>query len=238
MTAAIGLGGWGGFVAAFAVFLLAHAIPTRPRLRRRFVRAFGERGFIGGYATLSVALLAWLVIAAGEAPYLPLWPYAVWRVWLANCVMPLVCLLVTFALGAPNPLSFGGTGGTFDPSRPGAAGLVRHPLLLAFALWAAVHAIANGDLAHVLLFGGFLAFAIFGVRALDRRRRRQWGDAEWQRLAAATSDWPLVALFQGRWRPRPGWGDALRLALGVALWLALLGLHKLVIGVSPLPPGL
>lgn len=238
MTTALGFGGWGGFVAAFLVFLLAHAVPTRPRLRATLVRALGERWFIGLYGGLSVALLAWLVVAAGRAPYWPLWPYATWRVWLANLVMPLVCLLVTFALGAPNPLSFGGTGAAFDPGRPGAAGLARHPLLLAFALWATVHAIANGDLAHLLLFGGFLAFAIVGMRALDRRRRRQMGAAEWQRLAAATSSWPLLALIEGRWRPRPGRGDALRLALGLALWLALLALHPLVIGVSPLPPGM
>lgn len=230
------MGGWGELAAAFAVFLASHALPARPAVRRPLTAALGERGYLIAYSTVSVAVLAWLIVAAGRAPFVPLWPYAAWQAWLANLVMPLVCLLVAFAVGAPNPLSFGGRAGGFDPVHPGIAGVARHPLLLALALWAGVHALVNGDLAHLLLFGGFAGFALLGMRALDRRRRRQLGEAEWALLAARTSAWPLAALVDGRWRPRPCWPDALRLALGVLLWLALLALHPTVIGVSPLPP--
>jgi hypothetical protein len=94
---------------------------------------------------------------------------------LTNLVMPLACLLIAFAVGAPNLLSFDGCAEGFDPSRQGVVGVARHPLLLALALWAGVHALANGDLAHLLLFGGF---ALLGMRALDRHRRRLLGEAE------------------------------------------------------------
>lgn len=237
-TLAAAMGGWGGFAGAFAVFLLSHALPTRPALRARLVAALGERLYLATYATVSVGVLVWLIVAAGRAPYVALWPYAGWRIWLVNLVMPLACLLVAFALGAANPLSFGGGEAGFDPARPGVAGVARHPLLLALALWGGAHMLANGDLAHVLLFGGFAGFALLGMHMLDRRRQRRLGAAAWARLAANTSLWPLSALLDGRWRPRPGWGAALRLVLGFALWLALLALHPLVIGVSPLPPGL
>ena len=229
-------GGWAEFAVAWAVFLLSHVLPARPAVRRRLAAALGERGYLVGYGVVSVAALTWLIVASGRAPYVSLWPPAAWQVWLANLAMPLACLLIAFAVGAPNPLSFGGRAAGFDPRRPGVAGVARHPLLVALALWASVDTLANGDLAHVLLFGGFAGFALSGMRALDRRRRRQLGEAEWARLAACTSDWPLAALLAGRWRPRPARPDAARLVLGLLLWLGLLALHPVVIGVSPLPP--
>jgi uncharacterized membrane protein len=231
------MAGWGEFLGAFTVFLLSHALPARPAVRGPLVAALGERGYLILYSLMSVAVLAWLIAAAGRAPFVQLWPYAAWQAWLVNLAMPLVCVLIAFAVGAPNPLSLGGRGAGFDPRRPGIAGVARHPLLLALSLWAAVHAVANGDLAHLLLFGGFAGFAMLGMRVLDRRRRRLLGEVAWMRLAARTSDWPLAALLDGRWRPGlPRVADALRLALGLLLWLALLVLHPPVIGVSPLPP--
>lgn len=57
----------------------------------------------------------------------------------------------------------------------------RHPLLAALALWAAAHVVPNGDLAHLILFGTFAAFAFLGGRLIDRRKRHEMGP-EWQRL--------------------------------------------------------
>lgn len=230
------MGGWGELFVAFAAFLLSHALPARPALRRPLTAALGERGYILAYSLVSLAALAWLVAAAGRAPYVALWGPASWRAWVPNLAMPAACLLVAFGLGAPNPLSLGGRADGFDPERPGVAGVARHPLLLALALWAGAHAVANGDLAHVALFGAFAGFALLGMRIIDRRRRRLMGAGEWGRLAARTSAWPLAALIDGRWRPSapPAIG---RLCAGLLLWLSLLALHAPVVGVSPLPPG-
>jgi uncharacterized membrane protein len=229
------MGGWGGFAAAFGVFLLSHAVPARPAVRRRLTGLLGERGYLLGYSTVSLAVLAWLIVEAGRAPFVLLWSYAAWQAWVVNLAMPIACLLVAAAVAAPNPLSFGGARRGFEPARPGIAGVARHPLLLALAIWAGAHAVANGTLAHVILFGSFAGFALLGMRIIDRRRRRQLGAAEWKRLAARTSSWPLAALADGRWRPasRPEPG---RIAAGLLLWLVLLHLHAPVIGVSPLPP--
>lgn len=228
------MGGWGEFAGAFGLFLLSHALPARPRLRRRLAGMLGERGYIALYSLLSVAALAWLVAAAGRAPYVPLWDAAPWQWWAPNLAMPLACLLAAFGTAAPNPLSFGGGAVGFDPEQPGVAGLARHPLLWAIALWAAAHAVPNGDLAHMLLFAGFAGFALLGMRAIDRRRRRQLGAETWARLARRTSFWPGAALASGRWRPAapPSTG---RLAAAALLWLALLVLHRPLIGVTPLP---
>jgi len=45
----------------------------------------------------------------------------------------------------------------------------RHPMMLGVKLWALGHLIANGDLASILLFGGFLAFAVVDRIAVKRR---------------------------------------------------------------------
>jgi len=228
-------GGWGEFVAAFLLFLLTHALPARPALRRPLVLALGELGYLALYSLGSIAVLAWLIAAAERAPFVEVWGASPWQRWVPSLAMPLACLLAAFGLGVPNPLSFGGSAGGFDPERPGIAGLVRHPLLWAIALWAASHAVPNGDLAHLLLFGTFTGIALLGMAAIDRRKRRQMGEAEWARLAARTAFWPFAALISGRWRPA-GWrADPVRLAAAVLLWLALLMLHRPVIGLSSLP---
>jgi uncharacterized membrane protein len=229
------MGGWGEFLAAFGIFLLSHVLPARPALRRPCAAALGERNYLALYSLASLAALAWLVAAAGRAPHVTLWEMTPWQYWVPNLAMPLACLLAAFGLGAPNPLSFGGRAAGFDPERPGIAGLARHPLLWAIALWAAAHAVPNGDLAQALLFGGFAGFALLGMRMIDHRRRRQLGEAAWAQLAARTSFWPGAALLSGRWRPA-GFPDPWRLAAAALLWLGLLLLHAPVIGVAPLPP--
>ena len=46
---------------------------------------------------------------------------------------------------------------------------VKHPFLDAISTWALAHLIANGDLASIILFGSFLAYAVFDRIALKRR---------------------------------------------------------------------
>jgi uncharacterized membrane protein len=230
------LSSWAEFVFAFAVFLLSHAIPARPGVRAALIGRLGERWFLVVYSIIALAVLAWLIVAAGRAPFVELWPFETWQMWAPNLVMPLVCVLAAFGVGAANPLSFGGNSSlAFDPARPGIAGLVRHPLLWAIGLWAAAHLVPNGDLAHVLLFGFFVGMALLGMMIIDRRKQRQLGRERWAALAANTSFLPFVALLSGRWRPRSFAIDRKRWAIGLAAWLTLLSLHASVIGVSPLP---
>ncbi|WP_323006995.1 NnrU family protein [Pseudorhodobacter sp.] len=227
-------GTWGELFLAFAVFLVSHRIPTLPRVRQRLEARLGSIGFTVAYSLLSVVLLAWLILAAGNAPFVPLWDQALWQRWLANLVMPVALALAVFGLGAPNPLSFGGRAAGFDPEHPGIAGVMRHPLLWALALWSAVHLVVNGDLAHVLLFGSFTGFSVLGMWAIDRRKQRVMGAEVWAGLARSTSTWPFAALVQGRWRPVAGPG-LWRSLVWVVIWLGVVLLHAPVIGVAPLP---
>jgi uncharacterized membrane protein len=230
------LTGWTEFIAAFAVFLLSHLIPSRPAVRAALVRTLGERGFLIAYSLESLVVLTWLIVASGRAPFVELWRFALWQMWAPNLALPLACQLAAFGIGAANPLSFGGDPRKrFDPEQPGVVGIVRHPLLWAIALWAAAHVVPNGDLAHVLLFGFFALIALVGMLIIDRRKRRRIGVEAWNALAARTSFWPFAALLSRRFKPRSWRISLARVAIGLAAWLVLLLLHPLVIGVSPIP---
>ncbi|MDH0865397.1 NnrU family protein [Mitsuaria sp. GD03876] len=89
------------------------------------------------------------------------------------------------------------------------AGL-RHPMLIAVMLWAAGHLAANNTVADVALFGAFLAWAVLDYLSARRRETPP---------PAGTAK-----------------GTAISVAIGVVAWIALvLGLHRLIIGVSPFP---
>jgi uncharacterized membrane protein len=218
---------WAEFVLAFGVFLVSHSVPVRPPLRPWLQARLGASGFTLAYSALSLAVLAWLIMAATRAPHLPLWDWASWQLHVPLVVMLPVCLILALALGRPNPFSFGGArNDRFDPARPGIVRLSRHPLLLALALWSAAHVVPNGDLAHVVLFGSFAGFALLGGRLVDRRKRREMG-ADWDQLRAKVAAAPLVGGASVE--------TGLRLVAGLGLYGLLVWLHPVLFGVSPLP---
>ncbi len=211
------MAGWGEYAAAWAVFLLTHAVPVRPPVRPWLVARLGHAGYGVGYSALSIVVLVWLVGAAGRAPYLEIWPRAEWQNHVTLAAMTLACLIIALAAFRPNPLSFGGWhNARFDPDRPGIVGLIRHPFLAALGLWALGHVVPNGDLAHVLMFGGFAVFAALGMHLVDRRRQKSMGTDEWLRLVHRLS-------------PRPD-ADPLRWISAGAIVGVLILLHPVVIG--------
>ncbi len=221
---------------ALTAFFTSHLVPARPAVRRSLQARLGGVAYGVVYSVVSLAVLAWLIVAARNAPHIQLWDFELWQLWVPNLVMPLVCVLIAFGLAAPNPFSIAGRGSaSFDPGRPGIAGVTRHPLLWAITLWALAHMVPNGDLAHVLLFGLFAVFGIAGMAALDSRKRKQWGRELWAQRAAKTSALPFAALFEGRIRLHDLQFDPLRAVAALALYAMLLGAHPYLIGVSPLP---
>ncbi len=87
-----------------------------------------------------------------------------------------------------------------------------HPMVAGAKVWAFAHLMANGNLADVLLFGGFLLWAI--VLFASARRR--------DRLAGVK---PPVPYFRM---------TLLTLAVGTALWAAFaFALHQWLFGVRP-----
>lgn len=129
---------WGEYFLAWACFLGAHVIPALKGPRSWLIGHLGRRGYLVAFSGVSVMLLLWLIGAAGRAPQLQLWDSGLTGRWLVNLVMPLAILCGCLAAGLSG-------------------------LVLAFAIWSGAHLVANGDLAHVLLFGGMLTFALTGL---------------------------------------------------------------------------
>ncbi|MCF2904676.1 NnrU family protein [Octadecabacter sp. CECT 8868] len=220
--------GWASFGLAFFVFFLSHSIPVRPPLRPWLIARLGTTGFTLIYSAMSLAVLVWLIVEAGGAPFVPIWNWAPWQSYVPLIVMFPVCIIITLSAGQPNPFSFGGAHNErFDPQAPGIVRFTRHPFLLALALWALAHIVPNGDLAHVLLFGTFAVFAILGRKIIDKRKKHALG-AEWATLVQALRDRPvLLGNFSGL--------SKIRLMVGVFFYLALLAAHPAFISVSPMP---
>lgn len=226
--------GWVEYALAMGLFLASHRVPAMLGLKARATAVLGARGYVAAFSLISTALLVWVIAAAGRAPFVPLWDHAIWHRWAVNLAMPFAVALAVFGTAAPNPFAFEGRREGFDPDHPGIAGLTRQPLLWAMAIWGAAHLLANGDLAHALLFGPFAVFSVMGMGMVEARRQREIGVDRWQALTARTGLVPGAALIAGRWRPK-GAPSMLRLVLTVGIWAAVWHLHAPVIGVSPAP---
>src|SRR5450759_1968518 len=99
------LTGWNELILAFALFFLSHIIPVRPTIREWLIRHIGKAIYLAAYSMLSIILFVWLIVATGRAPYLLLWQFSPWQMWIPNVAMPFVCLLLALGIAAPSPLS-------------------------------------------------------------------------------------------------------------------------------------
>ena len=219
---------WAEFALAFGVFLGAHRVPVLPSVKSGLTKMLGKTGFTIVYSLLSLVLLAWVIEAAADAPYISLWEPTVPLVHTTFLLMGLAFLLFGLAIGRPNPFSFGGLrNDAFDLVRPGVIRWMRHPMLAALALWAIGHLISNGDLAHVILFGSLGLFALLGMKLVDRRKKRVMG-AEWDRLRQEVKAQPWLRGFV----PIPAF--LIRVVFAAVSMGAMLLLHPLLFGVDPL----
>lgn len=225
-------------VAVFAVFWAAiHPVVSGSPLRARLVASLGEEKYRGVFALLSLAGVVGVSVAYRYAPYVPVWtPPAGLRHALAG-VMLLAFLLAVIGVATPSPTSAGRE--KLLEGEEAARGVVRvtrHPFLVAVALWSAAHLLARGDAASMWFFGSFLYLGITGPLRIDRRQRARFG-AAWERFAAKTSIVPFAAIIAGRNRLSFAEIGIVRLAVALALYLGVLLLgHRLLFGVSPLPP--
>lgn len=218
---------------ASVAFVVSHLGLSSTAVRGRLVGRLGEKGFQGLYSL--VALLALGAMIAGYA-YASradfLWVPGHGLRHLPLLIVPLALILIAGGVLAPNP-SMVGMADALDRAEParGMLRVTRHPMMWGIALWAAVHILANGDLASLLFFGGFLLTAILGSLHLDHRMAAEQGE-RWRRFAAVTSYVPFAALLNGR--QRWSWVELLRpAAWGLGAFVLLLLLHPYLFGVRP-----
>jgi uncharacterized membrane protein len=186
-------------IAGLVLFLGVHSVAiVSPALRARAIHRMGEGAWKGLYALVSLAGFVLLCYGFGLARQTPVILYSP-PTWLRQ--VALVVMLPVF------PLLIA----AYLPGR--IKTLAKHPMLAAVKCWAFAHLLANGSLADVLLFGGFLAWAVMDRISLKRR--------------------PLPQVL--RTAPPSPWNDVIVVVFGLATYALLIGwAHVRLFGVSPL----
>jgi uncharacterized membrane protein len=142
-------------ILGLLIFLGVHSVSiVAPSWRDAQAARLGEMPWKGVYTLLSIVGFALLVIGYGQARQAPVVLYAP-PVALRHVALLLMLPVFVLLLAA------------YLPGRIKAA--AKHPMLLATKLWATAHLLANGNLADVLLFGGFLAWAVADRISMKRR---------------------------------------------------------------------
>jgi uncharacterized membrane protein len=145
-------------IAGLVVFLGIHStrIFADP-WRTRQIERFGVNGWKGIYSLISLAGFVLLVWGYGESRTSPVDLYnpPMWTRHLA-ALLTLPAFVLVVAAYVP---------GNHFKARLG------HPMYMGVKIWALAHLLSNGRLADVLLFGGFLAWAVMGF-VVSRKRDR------------------------------------------------------------------
>ena len=145
-------------VAGLLLFLGAHSVRIfADDWRTRTIARSGPGRWKGVYSVISLAgfaLIVWGYGLAREAPVVVFAP-PVWARHLASLLTLPAFVLLAAAKGPANRIR----------------AAVGHPMVAGVKLWAFAHLLANGNLADVVLFGAFLAWAIADFVAARRRDR-------------------------------------------------------------------
>ena len=186
-------------LAGLVIFLGAHSVRIFGEgWRSRTIDRLGANAWKGLYSLVSGIGLVLIIWGFGLARQQPV---QVWSPPTGMRHLASLLILVSFVLLAA----------AYVPGNRIRARL-RHPMVLGVKLWALAHLLANGNLAHLTLFGAFLVWAVLDFRAARGR----------DRLAGTA--------------PEPGSAGAtgVTVAIGVGAWIAFsLWLHGLLIGVRP-----
>jgi uncharacterized membrane protein len=186
-------------ILGLVIFLGVHSVEiVSPTLRSRAVARLGEQPYKGMYSLLSIVGFVLLVWGYGVARQDPILVYAP-PLWMRHLTLLLMVPVFPLLLAA------------YLPGRIKAA--VKHPMLAAVKAWAFAHLLANGMLADLLLFGGFLIWAVADRISVKRRA--------------------VVRPVPG---PPPGkYNDLIAVVGGLALYVIFVfWLHTWLIGVPPL----
>jgi uncharacterized membrane protein len=183
-------------ILGLVLFFGVHTFTTQREARARAIVSIGEGPYKIVYALVSVLGLALIVWGFGHYrahEWVQLWnPPKSLKHLNVLLMLPAVILVVAAYIRGRIYVT------------------LKHPMLAGVKLWAFGHLLANGDLGGIILFGSFLAWAVFDRISLKRR---------------ADAGGPPI--------PVGGIGnDLIAVAVGVVAYLALaFAFHPVVIGV-------
>ena len=209
---------------ATLAFVGAHLAMSHP-LRVRLVSNLGDQVFLLLYSAVAFVTLGWMILAwRAVRNSFPIWAAPSSAVPVASGLMLVACILLAGSLfrnpAFPNP----GPQPRKVRDASGVFAITRHPMNMAFILWALVHIALWGSPRNLIVAGGILVLAVAGSIGQDAKKLDTVGEP-WRQWMARTSFVPFAALLGGRakWRGlAQAWPAIL---LGTALWLAVTWFH-------------
>jgi uncharacterized membrane protein len=142
-------------VIGLILFLGSHVFVTLRLPRAAVVMAIGEWPYKALFAVVSIAGLYFIFKGFGmyrDAGLIPVWSPPPFMRRVTELLMWPACIFLAAAY-LPG-----------DIKR-----VLKHPMLVAVKTWALAHLLANGDLGGIILFGSFLAWAVYDRITLKRR---------------------------------------------------------------------
>lgn len=187
-------------VLGLAIFIGGHLFTRIRGMRERLIAAKGESFYRVVYSLVAIMGLAMIAHGFGAyraAGYIQIWNPPRFFGHIATLLAwPAFILLVAAYL--PGQIKR----------------RAKHPILLAVKMWATAHLLANGDLGSIILFGSFLAWAVYARIALKR--------------AGGSEAMPGAPEASGSGR-----NDLIAIVLGTAIaFVFMFWLHRPLIGVG------
>jgi uncharacterized membrane protein len=183
-------------VVGLVVFIGAHVFVTLRAPRAAVIARIGEWPYKGVIALVSLAGLILIGYGFGQyraTGWIDVWSPPRWTYYVTQLLMwpATICVVAAYIRG-------------------NIWRTLKHPMLVGVKTWAVAHLISNGDLGSIVLFGSFLAWAVYDRITLKRR-----------------SD-PGAPPIPAGGRRR----DWIAIAVGTVLYLALgLVFHPIVVGI-------
>ena len=207
-----------GLTLSALLFVGLHFLLSHP-LRAPLVRAVGEGPFRGIYSLVAILTFAAMIYfygKCGREP--PLWTIGDAGWLIATLLMWLASILLVGSF-IRNPALVGARGPIGGPT--GVFGITRHPMMWAFALWAAVHTAVQGMPKTFVFDGAIILLALGGSAMQDRKKSAMMGE-DWHDWTAQTAFVPFT-----RGLRNPG---AVALIGGTVLFLIATWLHPVPAG--------
>lgn len=139
-------------ILGMVIFMGIHCVPLLPARRQQLINQWGATQYRKRFALIAGVGLLLIIIGKAYAAYVHVYIPPTWGRHLTHLLV-LVALILMPAANMPNNIK------RFTP----------HPMNWGVIFWSVGHLLANGDLASIILFGGFGLYSAVDIVSANAR---------------------------------------------------------------------
>lgn len=145
----------GLLVSGILVFVILHLIPVFPDIRSQLIRKLKPAIYKLVFSLFSLLSMVLIVSGLKASPFVPVYSPPDWGHSAALVLMfPALYLFFSTSMG---------------PAPSSAKVISAHPMSWGVIIWSVAHLLANGDLAHVLLFSAMGLYSAISILSGNAR---------------------------------------------------------------------